>query len=223
MRKYLQNKKPPITRYRNITVVAKDQLTNVSFESVFKLLDSLLIPKQYFDIIEYLIVGSTSDMEKREIDSMYTNGIISITHKNDNEMDFVENFVHELAHAVEEHYSYEIYGNSLIKNEFLIKRNQLFNRLSQISDKIPLELKNNVEFSERNDNFLYKKIGYDTLSIISADIFLSSYSVTSLREYFAIGFEYFYTGKEDRNYIKKICPYLCEKIENLHNLTQDGE
>ena len=37
------------------------------------------------------------------------------------------------------------------------------------------------------DNFLYKKIGYDKLSLLTSGLFLSPYSITTIREYFASG------------------------------------
>jgi hypothetical protein len=46
-------------------------------------------------------------------------------------------------------------------------------------------------------------------------LFVSAYACTSLREYFANGFEEFYLG--DRNYLNTISPKLYSKIKNLHN------
>ena len=47
-------------------------------------------------------------------------------------------------------------------------------------------------------------------------LFNSPYGATSLKEYFANGFEAYYIG--DRIYLSKISPYLYNKIENLDNL-----
>ena len=47
-------------------------------------------------------------------------------------------------------------------------------------------------------------------------LFSTPYAVTSLREYFATGFEEFYIG--DRNYIKKISPNLYNKLTYLDGL-----
>ena len=66
------------------------------------------------------------------------------------------------------------------------------------------------------DNYLYKEVGYDRLNFIvnSYSIFTSAYPATSLREYFASGFEYYFL--EEPTYLVEICPILSNKIEELH-------
>jgi len=49
-------------------------------------------------------------------------------------------------------------------------------------------------------------------------LFVSPYAATSLREYFAIGFEEYHL--KDRVYLKKISPKLYFKIEELLELTR---
>ena len=44
-------------------------------------------------------------------------------------------------------------------------------------------------------------------------------SITSLREYFAAGFEEFYLG--DRAYLKKNCPYIYNKLQLLESSGED--
>ena len=66
------------------------------------------------------------------------------------------------------------------------------------------------------DNYLYEEVGYERLNFIvtSYGIFTSAYPATSLREYYASGFEYFFL--EDRKYLKEISPTLYQKIEDLY-------
>ena len=66
------------------------------------------------------------------------------------------------------------------------------------------------------DNYLYKEVGYDRLNFIvsSYGLFTSAYPATSLREYFASGFEYYFL--EDPSYLAKISPILYKKVEELH-------
>jgi len=61
------------------------------------------------------------------------------------------------------------------------------------------------------DEFLFNHLGYDSLSSLTPGLFLSPYSVTSLREYFANGFEEYING--DSNYLKEISPVLFNKLE----------
>lgn len=66
------------------------------------------------------------------------------------------------------------------------------------------------------DHNLLTEVGYDRLNFImnSYNIFTSAYPATSLREYFASGFEYYFL--EEPTYLSEICPTLFEKIEELH-------
>ena len=76
------------------------------------------------------------------------------------------------------------------------------------------------DYVDELDNFLLNKLGYDKLSVLTAGLFLSPYSVTSIREYFANVFEEFTNG--DRKYLKQISPAAYEKIEELFRENQDG-
>ena len=69
------------------------------------------------------------------------------------------------------------------------------------------------EYVDELDNFLYDQIGYDKIIPLTVGLFTSPYSVTSLREYFANGFEEYLSGEKD--YLKEISPSLYNKIEFL--------
>ena len=60
---------------------------------------------------------------------------------------------------------------------------------------------------------MHKEVGYDTLRMLAVDLFLGPYSVTSLREYFASGFEEYYL--ENRLYLKELSPYIYRKLSLL--------
>ena len=70
-----------------------------------------------------------------------------------------------------------------------------------------------VEYSQKLDMFFYRDVGYDALSMLTVGLFVSPYGATSLREYFANGFEEYFTG-EPHN-LKKISPQLYIKFQNL--------
>ena len=57
--------------------------------------------------------------------------------------------------------------------------------------------------------------------MFSVNLFVDPYSPTSLREYFASGFEEFYLG--DRLYLQKICPYIFKKVLQLHEDDLEAE
>jgi hypothetical protein len=67
-----------------------------------------------------------------------------------------------------------------------------------------------VEYDSKLDLFLYKEIGYGNLCSMTMGLFVSPYGATSLREYFANGFEEFFSG--DREYLKRISPELFNKL-----------
>ena len=79
----------------------------------------------------------------------------------------------------------------------------------------------NVEYEESFDMMLYKDIGYEKLSILVSNLFYSPYGATSLREYFANGFgAYFYY--KDVAHLKKISPFLLEKLQELYYYSTEG-
>jgi hypothetical protein len=56
-------------------------------------------------------------------------------------------------------------------------------------------------------------VGYDRLNVITVGLFVSPYAATSLSEYFANGFENYFSGESA--YVRKISPKLYSKIKYL--------
>jgi hypothetical protein len=78
-----------------------------------------------------------------------------------------------------------------------------------------LKIKYDYDF----DMFLFQDVGYPLLNNLVIGLFPSAYSVTSLREYFAVGFERYYM-KDYKNLIKT-CPILIKKINILNESTNE--
>ena len=72
----------------------------------------------------------------------------------------------------------------------------------------------NIKYTKDFDQFLYHEVGYPIVASITSNIFNSPYAATSIREYFANGFEAFFL-KEDLPRLKRICPVLFNKMEGL--------
>ena len=143
----------------------------------------------------------------------YKDGALYISNDQDDENDMVDDIVHEIAHACEEQYGEYIYGDNRLKDEFLGKRNRLYHTLDAEGFK-PSEKKfSNTEYDNELDMFLYHGVGYPTLTSLTMGLFYTPYAATSLKEYFADGFENYFL--RDRDYLKKISPLLCDKIEKL--------
>jgi len=119
-----------------------------------------------------------------------------------------------MAHLVEEANGFEIYSDGQLQKEFLGKRKRLYYILSSEGYDAEILEFMNPEYSREFDNFLYKKVGYANLEQLIQGLFYSPYATTSLREYFANGFEAFFLKKEQK-YLQSISPVLYNKIENI--------
>ena len=147
---------------------------------------------------EYLFFGSIQ---------VYTN-------KQDNDEDLIDDIVHETAHAVERMFPEYIFDTAL-QDEFLSRRQTLFNRLKREQESVKLSQFLNLQYAEGFDEFLYKKVGYPRLAILTHDLFNSPYSATSLQEYWASAFEEYFIGKDGPRIIKAVSPVLYDKIVTL--------
>ena len=73
-----------------------------------------------------------------------------------------------------------------------------------------------MEYDKYIDMFLYETVGYDILNQLVVNIFVSGYAATSVREYFARGFEEYLLG--DKESLKRISPVLYTTINKLVHL-----
>jgi len=199
-----------------LQVYIKDKITNgISLKSVLDTISSY-IPSHLFSEIDSIYVGMFDDFEKKETNAAYKDGAIYISNEQEDEQDLIDDVVHEVAHSLEAPYGYLIYGDERLKEEFLSKRKKLYDVLESEGLNPSLDLFLDTEYDVKMDNYLYKEVGYDRLNFIvnSYGIFTSAYPATSLREYFASGFEFYFL--EEPTYLSEICPVLFKKIEELH-------
>ena len=170
--------------------------------------------------IDMIYVGQFPEMKEREINAFYENDAIYITNEQDDEMDMIEDIVHEVSHAVE-HYNREaIYGDGKLQREFIAKRKRLSALLSQKFD-VPNDFNINFEYDRAIDDFLYRDVGYDLLNQITVGIFPSAYAATSVSEYWAKGFEELFIG--EKTSLKNLCPVLYKKLLGLIKELKDEE
>ncbi len=215
--KKLQNQVSDFYTPTGLHVYFKDQFFNdIDFEKVISKVESV-IPAHLTSEVEMIIVGQIDDFENNNFNAMYKDGTIYVTNMQDDEEDMIDDIVHEFAHSVEEPYGMFIYGDSLVKKEFLNKRNILHDILWKSGFKAPKSLFQNVEYDKQLDDFLYKKVGYDKLSTLISGLFISTYAPTSLREYFATAFTDFYLLPNSQAYIQKVSPQLYKKLFELYS------
>ena len=168
--------------------------------------------------VDIIYVGQFDTFKEKESNAVYSDGAIYLTNLQDNNMDMIDDIVHEIAHSVEEQNYHTIYGDNLLKKEFLGKRQRLYYILSTQEYKPFNKVRNTHLYDKDIDMYFYKDIGYDKMWHLITGLFPTPYSATSLREYFAIGFEEFFL--KDKRSLRKECPILYSKLEELEFLEE---
>jgi hypothetical protein len=178
-----------------------------------------IIPYEFYSNLEGIYIGSFKELEERSVQAIFKDGAIYLSsYKDDpniNHDSILSHIIHEIGHSIEDNYYSELYGDNSIEVEYLSKKNNLVSLLK--SNGVSFPSMGNLFFSEDRvdelDKFLYKEIGYDNLASITVGLFSSPYSVTSIREYFANGFEEYFIG--DAAYLREVSPRLFNKIEEI--------
>jgi hypothetical protein len=196
----------------SIPVVIKDGVISdeVDMEEFVENIESL-IPTHLMRDIEIVYVGDFPALEDRN--AIYADGAIYISNKERTTHDMLENVIHEIAHSIESRYGAVIYKDSQLRSEFMGKRERLKAILDSHGYKLPDEYYLNSEYTEEFDAFLSQEVGYPALVSLTMGLFASPYGATSLREYFANGFEKFYLGEPRR--VKETSPVLYNILKEL--------
>ena len=195
-----------------VSVIIKDALPQeVDLEFVLNYI-SARVPFYLTQNIEIIYVGKFPEMEEREINAFYENDAIYVTNEQEEEMDMIEDIIHEISHAVEQNNQEFIYESGQLQREFLGKRRALSNLLSQ-KFKVPADFDIDVEYDRAIDDFLFRDVGYDALNQICVGIFPSAYACTSVSEYWAKGFEELFIG--ETNDLRQMCPVLYKTLALL--------
>jgi len=200
--------------FNSIPIIIKDKLTNnIDLEKLIHSIETLM-PKPPPDLIKKISIENNPAFEKRKINALYNNGILYLSNNQDNLNDMLDDIIHEYAHALEEKYAEEIYSDQIIKEEFLAKREYLESHLRSYGFNTSRYDFMNIHFDLKLDNFLLNVVGYERFKkITNYGLFINPYAATSLREYFATGFEEYILG--DHQELKGISPKLYIKIMSL--------
>ena len=210
-----RQKKAKRFSWNGVEVIVKDEITNpdVSVRTVLTKISSK-IPKRFLKNVDIIYIGDFEFFKERDIQAMYENSCIFVTNQQDDANDMCDDIVHEIAHSLEEIYRDIIYSDGELEKEFIQKRKHLYSILKSEGFKVSLFSFLEPMYKQDFDEFLYKDIGYPALNMLSANIFYSPYAATSLREYFANGFEALYYYK-DYDFINKFCPQLFRKLTKI--------
>ena len=219
MKNYIAEKVFNTLQYFNfggIDVITDDPLPeDLSISSVLKIVEKN-IPKALYSGIKQIRIGNYEDLNDRDISALYKDDILYISNNQKSFNDLLDDIIHEIAHHVEEKLPEMIYGDQLIKREFLKKRKELEFELRTEGYWTSDYDFEKIKFDQDFDNFLYKRLGKRTLRMITSGMFIRPYSSVSLREYFATGFEAYYLSTEKRNSLFQISPELFKKIEDIN-------
>jgi hypothetical protein len=215
MKKYIKNSRKRKQRMMgDVLVIEKDPLpSTVDIEEVLeKVKDS--VPSKFFRRLDSIYIGKFKNLEDRKLNAMYSDGAIYVTNDQDSVDDTSEDIVHEMAHAIEDEISSEIYSDGSIESEFKGKRERLYFMLKEEGYDVELANFLDLKYSTSFDSFLYSEVGYPMLSALTVNLFYSPYGATSLNEYFANCFEAYFFRK-DVYRVKRISPNVFAILEKI--------
>jgi hypothetical protein len=176
------------------------------------------VPEVLLYGLDAIYIGNYKELAERDVESVYYAGAIYIKPSQKTDQDLVSDVVHEIAHSIEENLS-SIFTISSLQSEFARKRKALYDILKINGYELDKKLFLNFNYSEELDNILYRDIGYDRLNMLANNLFITPYAATSLREYFANGFEnYFYKSKINKIPVREMfsdCPKLLGLLTDL--------
>jgi len=176
------------------------------------------IPSQFFNGVEQILIGNFDFLTNAGKESVYNDGKIYVTNNKKDKNEMFSAIVHEIAHVLENYRSSELFYDGKIGREFVRKRLILYRLIEGYFEQHMLLDKEyfiEVKYNEELDDFLVNTIGYGKLNTIVEGLFLTPYSITSLSEYFAIGFESFFGSYSDKHRLTKVCPEIFNKIKSL--------
>mgnify|MGYP003113275412 CR=1 FL=1 len=200
--------------YNRIPFHVKDPFVeDIDLNHVTQKIESI-IPFDLVSSIDSVYIGQFDHLNSRNVNAAYHEGAIYLTNVQDDEDDMIDDIVHEMAHAVEEQRGMDIYMDGELEREFLGKRARLAGLLQAEGYKVPLDAAMSPDYDQGFDEFLYQEVGYPVLTTLTMGLFYSPYAATSLREYFANGFEAVFLHNE-AHYLKKISPRLFSKLDDL--------
>ena len=185
---------------------------NINLNRILNTIERL-VPQHLLNNIEMFYVATINDFKRknRSFNAMYKDGAVYISPIQDNEEDLLDDIIHEIAHSFEKQYQDYIFGDGMLEREFIAKRKRLFYLVDKPTAN--LLVYSNPDYDAKFDRHLYRDLNYDYLRNVSAELFYSPYAITSLREYWANGFENYLLG--DKYALKDLSPILYKKIDTI--------
>ena len=212
----------------NIHVLIKDQFTtDIDLDKVLNKVKNS-IPHFLFQNVEAIYIGQFKELKERDLNAAYMDGALYLTNEQKSEVNMLEDIVHEIAHSIEELASFDMYTDNKLNREMAIKRAKLKQILKDNKFDVSKYDFLNIEYNKKFDMYLYEEVGYPILNTLTVGLYCSPYGATSIREYFANGFEFFFL--KDRELVKQVSPQLYKKLleiekgsffNNVDEITED--
>jgi hypothetical protein len=194
----------------NIHVFIKDQIIgDVEINNVLNKVKKS-IPLHLFSGLDAIYVGQFKELQQREVNAAFMDGALYISNIQQDEETMLEDLIHEIAHSLEEIANFNMYQDDSIYDEFLAKRLRLQKILESNGYNTSKQNFTKLEYDVKFDKYLYEEVGYPALHTMTVNLFCSPYGATSLREYFANGFEFYFV--KNRQLVKKVSPQLYKKL-----------
>ena len=168
------------------------------------------IPLHLFGGLDAIYVGQFKELQQKEVNAAFMDGALYISNIQQDEESMLEDIIHEIAHSLEEVAHYTMYQDDFIYNELLAKRMKLQNILESNGYNTSKQSFTKLEYDVKFDKYLYEEVGYPALHTMTVNLFCSPYGATSIREYFANGFEFYFV--KNRQLVRKISPQLYKKL-----------
>ena len=221
MRNYIKNSVQSINEekktyylYNTPIHILNPFTTKINFSGLLEKIEHL-VPEHLLNNVEVIYIADVKEFNRnnRSFNALYKDGAIYVSPEQDNEEDLMDDIIHEIAHSFEKEYEEEIYGDDDLEREFLAKRRTLYHLIDKPTFDITKYI--NAEYNAKFDDHLHNDLNYDYLRNVSSGLFYSPYAITSLREYWANGFENYLLG--DKNTLKELSPILFSKVETVLN------
>lgn len=194
----------------NIHIFIKDQIIgDVNLNNVLKKVKNS-IPLHLFGGLDAIYVGQFKELQQKEVNAAFMDGALYISNIQQDEESMLEDIIHEVAHSLEELSTFSMYRDDSIYDEFIAKRLKLESILKSNGYNTTKQNFTKLEYDVKFDKYLYEDVGYPALHTMTVNLFCSPYGATSIREYFANGFEFYFV--KDRQLVRKISPQLYKKL-----------
>ena len=204
---------------RDLVVITHPLPEHINLDSVLRRIENY-IPSVLAREVDAIYVGDFDLLKKRQIKAYYYHGTIYLSNVQKSENDIFDDLLHEIAHAIETLRKEQIYGDGVVEKEFLQKREQMIDILDIAGYNVSVRKMLNIKYDLELDSFFFNEVGYDKLAQMIGGIFVSPYSITSLREYWAKGLEKYLIG--DRADLREVSPVLHSRLEKVFTEAYEG-